>query len=144
MAREGKIELRGARWRSAVSRSGGSVGLRSFDKRPVTARSCRCRAPRPPSPTQIPLLTLPSGDWAGSLCPIAAIARYRDVFNSSGLAQAGLLVSHWETADSGRRRRVYALTRRGRSALADRRAVWQRFSEAIGGLLGAEPLPRLS
>lgn len=60
------------------------------------------------------------------------------------LEQGGLLVSRWETADSGRRRRVYALTRRGRSALAQRRAVWQRFSDAIGGLLGAEPLTRLS
>ena len=59
------------------------------------------------------------------------------------LEQAGLLVSRWETADSRRRRRVYALTRRGRGALADRRAVWQRFSDAIGGLLGAEPLTRL-
>jgi hypothetical protein len=38
VAREGKIDLRGARWRSAVSRPGVSVGLRSFDKRPVTAR----------------------------------------------------------------------------------------------------------
>jgi hypothetical protein len=37
VAREGKIDLRGARWRSAVSRPGRSVGLRSFDKRPVTA-----------------------------------------------------------------------------------------------------------
>ena len=36
VAREGNIDLRGARWRSAVSRPGGSVGLRSFDKRPVT------------------------------------------------------------------------------------------------------------
>jgi hypothetical protein len=38
VAREGKIDLRGARWRSAVSRPGGSVGLPSFDKRPVTAQ----------------------------------------------------------------------------------------------------------
>src|SRR6516162_11420292 len=56
------------------------------------------------------------------------------------LEQAGLLASRWVTADSGRRRRVYALTRRGARALIERRAVWQRFSEAIGGLLaGAGP-----
>jgi PadR family transcriptional regulator PadR len=52
------------------------------------------------------------------------------------LEQAGLLSSRWTIADSGRRRRVYALTRQGRRALADRRAVWERFSNAIGGLLG--------
>jgi transcriptional regulator len=51
------------------------------------------------------------------------------------LEQAGLLSSRWVIADSGRRRRVYALTRRGQRALAERRAIWQRFSGAIGGLL---------
>src|SRR6516162_734508 len=56
------------------------------------------------------------------------------------LEQAGLLSSRWVTADTGRRRRIYALTRRGARALIERRAVWQRFSEAIGGLLaGAGP-----
>ena len=52
------------------------------------------------------------------------------------LEQAGLLSSHWTTAESGRRRRVYALTKRGIRALADQRAIWQRFADAIGGLLG--------
>src|SRR6202163_1287362 len=51
------------------------------------------------------------------------------------LEQADLLSSRWVTAESGRRRRVYALTRRGNRALAKRRAVWQQFSAAIGGLL---------
>jgi PadR family transcriptional regulator, regulatory protein PadR len=53
------------------------------------------------------------------------------------LEEAGLLVSRWTTAESGRKRRVYALTRRGERALADQRAVWKRFAEAIGGLLGS-------
>ena len=52
------------------------------------------------------------------------------------LEQAGLLSSHWTTAKSGRQRRVYALTERGTRALADQRASWQRFADAIGGLLG--------
>ena len=52
------------------------------------------------------------------------------------LEQAGLLSSHWTVAESGRRRRVYALTRQGRRALADRRAVWERFANAIEGVLG--------
>ena len=56
------------------------------------------------------------------------------------LEQAGLLVSRWVTAESGRRRRVYSLTRLGERALAERRAVWQQFSAAIGGLLaGTRP-----
>ena len=53
------------------------------------------------------------------------------------LEQAGLLKSSWMTADSGRRRRVYTLTRTGIRALIERRAVWKQFSDAIGGLLGA-------
>ena len=56
------------------------------------------------------------------------------------LELAGLLSSEWVTAESGRRRRVYALTRRGDRALAERRAVWEQFSGAIDGLLaGARP-----
>ena len=52
------------------------------------------------------------------------------------LEQAGLLSSRWTEGDSGRRRRVYSLTRSGRKALADQRAVWDRFTDAIGGLFG--------
>ena len=46
----------------------------------------------------------------------------------------GLLASAWETA-SGRRRRVYKITRRGRSALGERRGDWQLFSQAVEGVL---------
>jgi PadR family transcriptional regulator, regulatory protein PadR len=56
------------------------------------------------------------------------------------LEQAGLLDSRWVTAETGRRRRIYALTRRGEHALAERRACRQQFSAAIGGLL-AETRP---
>ena len=51
------------------------------------------------------------------------------------LQQAGLLSSRWVTAESGRRRRVYSLTRSGTRALSDQRAVWDRFSDAIHALL---------
>src|SRR6516162_11858919 len=51
------------------------------------------------------------------------------------LEGAGLLTSRWVTAESGRQRRVYALTRRGARALEERRGVWQRFTVAIGSLL---------
>jgi DNA-binding PadR family transcriptional regulator len=58
------------------------------------------------------------------------------------LEQAGLLASRWVTAESGRRRRVYALTRRGGGARAGHRAVWQQFSDAIGALLAGTPPAR--
>src|SRR5215212_9394131 len=51
------------------------------------------------------------------------------------LEQAGLLSSRWVTAESGRRRRVYALTKSGQRALVDQRALWEQFSMAIGSLL---------
>jgi transcriptional regulator len=50
------------------------------------------------------------------------------------LEQARLLAGRWVTADSGRRRRVYELTRRGERALAERRAVWKQFSDAVASL----------
>ncbi len=40
----------------------------------------------------------------------------------------------WTIAESGRRRHVYELTKRGRRELGERRAVWEQFSEAIAGL----------
>jgi PadR family transcriptional regulator, regulatory protein PadR len=52
------------------------------------------------------------------------------------LEQSDLLRSHWTTAHSGRQRRVYQLTKHGTRALADQRALWQRFADAIGGLIG--------
>jgi PadR family transcriptional regulator, regulatory protein PadR len=53
------------------------------------------------------------------------------------LEQAGLLSSRWVVAESGRRRRVYAVTRRGEQAFAGHQAVWQQFSAAVGGVLGS-------
>jgi transcriptional regulator len=52
------------------------------------------------------------------------------------LEKNGLLTSRWATGESGKKRRVYALTRSGQKALAGHRATWRRFSEAIGGLFG--------
>ena len=52
------------------------------------------------------------------------------------LEEAGLLSSHWITPESGRRRRMYALTKAGTKALADRRKAWERFSQAVDTMLG--------
>jgi PadR family transcriptional regulator, regulatory protein PadR len=51
------------------------------------------------------------------------------------LEQAGLLSSQWVMPESGRRRRIYALTGSGTAALAKRREAWEQFSEAVNRLL---------
>jgi PadR family transcriptional regulator PadR len=52
------------------------------------------------------------------------------------LEQAGLLSSTWTPPGSGRRRRVYSLTKAGSAALANRRKAWSRFSQAVDSFLG--------
>src|SRR5262245_49311456 len=51
------------------------------------------------------------------------------------LEEGGLLAGRWITAESGRRRRIYSLTRRGARELAGQRATWEKFSGAVGSLL---------
>ena len=46
----------------------------------------------------------------------------------------GLLTSSWSTA-TGRRRRVYRLSRRGRTALGRRREEWRSFARAVESVL---------
>jgi DNA-binding PadR family transcriptional regulator len=50
------------------------------------------------------------------------------------LERAGLLQSGWSTA-SGRRRRVYQLTARGKRAVGRARGDWQRFSAAVQAVM---------
>lgn len=50
------------------------------------------------------------------------------------LERSGLLTSDWDAA-SGRRRRVYRLTRRGRRALAEKRDEWHEFSQVVRAVL---------
>jgi transcriptional regulator len=51
------------------------------------------------------------------------------------LEQAGLLRSRWSAA-SGRRRRVYELTARGRAQLEAQQQDWWQFSRAVSAVLG--------
>ena len=46
------------------------------------------------------------------------------------LERSGLLSSRW-SSESGRRRRVYKLTRKGAAALEERRRAWHQFSHGI-------------
>ena len=58
------------------------------------------------------------------------------------LEQTKLLKSRWELSPVGRKRRVYSVTDRGTTELANGRSLWRRFSEAIGTFLGeVQPCP---
>jgi PadR family transcriptional regulator PadR len=57
------------------------------------------------------------------------------------LEQAGLLSSSWTTPPSGRKRRVYALTRTGTARLAEGRKAWSRFAKAVESSLGGRTWP---
>jgi len=50
------------------------------------------------------------------------------------LERAGLLSSRW-SQESGRRRRVYELTRSGRLALERHREDWRRFADGVSAVV---------
>ena len=50
------------------------------------------------------------------------------------LEAKGLIRSRWRTGESGRRRRYYALTSRGRRRLADERSQWRSLVGALSSL----------
>jgi PadR family transcriptional regulator PadR len=50
------------------------------------------------------------------------------------LERLGHIAARWETADSGRRRKYYRLTRRGRTQLAEERRQWQIVDQALRGI----------
>lgn len=51
------------------------------------------------------------------------------------LERSGLVASSW-SAESGRRRRIYTLTKRGSRALVERRSEWAAFSQGVAAVLG--------
>lgn len=51
------------------------------------------------------------------------------------LERTGLIASEWERA-SGRKRRLYSLTRAGRAALSHQSAEWRRWSGSLNMVLG--------
>jgi PadR family transcriptional regulator, regulatory protein PadR len=51
------------------------------------------------------------------------------------LEDTGLLSSRWAAVD-GRRRRVYALTSQGATALAAERGEWRRFARGVQAVTG--------
>jgi DNA-binding PadR family transcriptional regulator len=51
------------------------------------------------------------------------------------LEAAGAVSSKW-SSDSGRRRRVYQLTRKGGASLASRENEWRQFTSTVNHVLG--------
>jgi PadR family transcriptional regulator, regulatory protein PadR len=67
------------------------------------------------------------------------------------LERLGYVEARWETADSGRRRKYYRITPRGRDQLREERRQWQAVDAALRGLwriritvvpASATPLPQ--
>ena len=56
------------------------------------------------------------------------------------LERLGYVKAHWETADSGRKRKYYHITAQGRAQLADERRQWQVINATLGGIW--QPLSR--
>jgi PadR family transcriptional regulator, regulatory protein PadR len=56
------------------------------------------------------------------------------------LEAAGLIEGTWETesARRGPRRRIYALTKKGKGRLEEARGEWEAFVRVIGGILAAK------
>jgi PadR family transcriptional regulator PadR len=54
------------------------------------------------------------------------------------LERSRLIASTWTTVE-GRRRRIYALTARGRKMLTDERAHWLEFVSTVSALLDSSP-----
>ena len=52
------------------------------------------------------------------------------------LEQSGLIKSRW-SQESGRRRRIYGLTAKGRRVLDNHRGEWRTFAGAMEAVLGA-------
>jgi len=47
------------------------------------------------------------------------------------LEAAGVIKGSWHTASSGRQRKYYAITRKGRALLQDKAGEWMAFSKAV-------------
>jgi PadR family transcriptional regulator len=57
------------------------------------------------------------------------------------LERLGHVAARWEVADSGRRRKYYRITPRGRTQLAEERRQWQAVDATLRGMWRALSLP---
>ena len=57
------------------------------------------------------------------------------------LERLGYIEARWEVPESGRRRKVYRITARGRTQLAEERKQWQAVDATLRGIWSALSLP---
>ena len=57
------------------------------------------------------------------------------------LERLGLVEAHWDVADSGRRRKYYRITARGRAQLAEERRQWHAVDETLRNIWRAVSVP---
>jgi PadR family transcriptional regulator PadR len=57
------------------------------------------------------------------------------------LERLGLVEARWEVAESGRRRKYYRITSRGRAQLAEERLQWQAVDATLRGIWRALSVP---
>jgi len=57
------------------------------------------------------------------------------------LERLGYIQAHWEVSESGRRRKYYRITKRGRTQLAEEREQWQAVDATLRGIWSALALP---
>jgi transcriptional regulator len=55
--------------------------------------------------------------------------------NLHKMEQGGLIVGEWEEKETGRKRRYYKITKKGRAALEDKVQSWQELSTAVNRIL---------
>ncbi len=53
----------------------------------------------------------------------------------SRLQREGLISSQWRESPAGPPRKYYSLTERGRQAFESKAQIWQKFSQAVEGIL---------
>jgi DNA-binding PadR family transcriptional regulator len=57
------------------------------------------------------------------------------------LERLGYVEAHWQVAESGRRRKYYAITAGGRGQLAEERRQWQAVDSTLRGIWQALSIP---
>ena len=57
------------------------------------------------------------------------------------LERLGFIEAHWEKAETGRRRKYYRITKRGRTQLTEEREQWQAVDDTLRGIWSALALP---
>jgi len=60
------------------------------------------------------------------------------------LEERKLIQSSWRTGETGRQRRYYRVTSRGKKALSDSRLQWASLKKVMNTVLGENPVPEFS